>query len=130
MNCCFFRYKLHNQPKAQRATDYERWWDSEAPYRVHFEEQYEPYVVVRTKDNPFLPGFDARFRGYGWNKVAFISELHTAGFQFYVLPHCWLVHRSHDKTLSSERFAFSIRARVENRVLRFEWENRIKEKYE
>lgn len=41
------------------------------PYRVEWEADFEPYVVVRRDCSEY----DRRFVGFGWNKVAHIMEL-------------------------------------------------------
>nr|XP_020142088.1 LARGE xylosyl- and glucuronyltransferase 2 isoform X3 [Microcebus murinus] len=64
-----FRY--HEWPRGHAPTDYTRWREAEAPYRVQWAADYEPYVVV-PRD---CPRYDPRFVGFGWNKVAHIVEL-------------------------------------------------------
>lgn len=41
------------------------------PYRVAWQPDFEPYVVVRRD----CPKYDQRFVGFGWNKVSHIMEL-------------------------------------------------------
>lgn len=41
------------------------------PYRVEWQPDFEPYVVVRRD----CPKYDQRFVGFGWNKVSHIMEL-------------------------------------------------------
>jgi len=43
--------------------------------QVNWEQDFEPYVVVR-KD---VLGYDERFVGFGWNKVSHIMELDAQG---------------------------------------------------
>lgn len=66
---CFSRY--HVWPKGHAPTDYAKWRTATTPYRVDWEPDFEPYVVVRRD----CPEYDQRFVGFGWNKVSHIVEL-------------------------------------------------------
>uniref|UniRef100_V5I9H3 Glycosyltransferase-like protein n=2 Tax=Anoplophora glabripennis TaxID=217634 RepID=V5I9H3_ANOGL len=52
-------------------TNYEKWKTADEPYKVMWEPDYEPYVVVRRD----VVEYDERFLGFGWNKVSHIMEL-------------------------------------------------------
>ena len=74
-------------PRGHGPTDFARWL-SEAgtvgagtSYAAAYAEGFEPYVVARVRG---LPRFDARFRGYGLNKLSHALALHRAGFAFPV----------------------------------------------
>lgn len=58
-------------PKGHAPTDYAKWRTATTPYRVDWEPDFEPYVVVRRD----CPEYDQRFVGFGWNKVSHIVEL-------------------------------------------------------
>lgn len=64
-------HRYHEWPQGHAPTDYARWREAQAPYRVQWAADYEPYVVV-PRD---CPRYDSRFVGFGWNKVAHIIEL-------------------------------------------------------
>lgn len=64
-------HRYHEWPRGHAPTDYARWREAQAPYRVQWAADYEPYVVV-PRD---CPRYDPRFVGFGWNKVAHIVEL-------------------------------------------------------
>ena len=81
-------------PSGHAATDYPRWYNASSAYRVAWEEDYEPYVMLRVKAITHehigrdatefdIPGtevaFDPRFVGFGFNKATFIQELHFTG---------------------------------------------------
>jgi hypothetical protein len=55
------RYKA-----GHRATDFRKWLTAAHPYRIRYEEGFEPYVLVARK---FVPWTDERFVGYRKNKV-------------------------------------------------------------
>lgn len=58
-------------PKGHAPTDYAKWRTATVPYRVAWQPDFEPYVVVRRD----CPKYDQRFVGFGWNKVSHIMEL-------------------------------------------------------
>lgn len=66
---CPSRY--HVWPKGHAPTDYAKWRTATTPYRVDWEPDFEPYVVVQRD----CPRYDRRFVGFGWNKVAHVMEL-------------------------------------------------------
>ncbi|XP_045413869.1 LARGE xylosyl- and glucuronyltransferase 2 [Lemur catta] len=96
-----FRY--HEWPQGHAPTDYTRWREAEAPYRVQWAADYEPYVVV-PRD---CPRYDPRFVGFGWNKVAHIVELDAQEYEFLVLPEAFTIHLPHAPSLDISRFRSS-----------------------
>ncbi len=50
----------------------------------------QPWFIVDRKSNPW---YDQRFRGYGEDKISKVSALVQEGFEFYVHPSAFLVHR-------------------------------------
>lgn len=57
--------------KGHAPTNFAKWRTATTPYKVQWEADFEPYVMVR-RDSP---EYDRRFVGFGWNKVAHIMEL-------------------------------------------------------
>ncbi|XP_017447207.1 xylosyl- and glucuronyltransferase LARGE2 isoform X5 [Rattus norvegicus] len=96
-----FRY--HEWPQGHASTDYTRWREAQAPYRVQWSADYEPYVVV-PRD---CPRYDPRFVGFGWNKVAHIIELDAQEYEFLVLPEAFSIHLPHAPSLDISRFRSS-----------------------
>ena len=82
---------LQMAPESQRATNYERWGQTEHPYLASYENHYEPFFVMQTAECRF----DPRFKGYGFDKAAQAYALSRRGFEFYVLPSAFIVHRDH-----------------------------------
>lgn len=54
--------------------------------------RYEPWGIVHRQHTPW---FDARFRGYGRNKIMYAAALNSSGFSFVVDPDTFVVHRPH-----------------------------------
>lgn len=59
--------------------------------QIKWDLDFEPYVVVASN----VTKYDVRFMGFGWNKVSHIMELHAQGYQFFVLPDVFIIHKSH-----------------------------------
>nr|KAF6437842.1 LARGE xylosyl- and glucuronyltransferase 2 [Molossus molossus] len=98
-----YTFRYHEWPQGQAPTDYARWREAQAPYRVQWAANYEPYVVV-PRD---CPRYDPRFVGFGWNKVAHIVELDAQGYELLVLPEAFTIHLPHTPSLDSSRFRSS-----------------------
>ncbi|KAM6158844.1 xylosyl- and glucuronyltransferase LARGE2 [Rhynchocyon petersi] len=98
-----YTFRYHVWPQGHAPTDYARWREAKAPYRVQWAADYEPYVVVpRT-----CPQYDTRFVGFGWNKVAHIVELDAQEYEFLVLPEAFMIHMPHTPSLDISRFRSS-----------------------
>eukprot|EP01083_Nonionella_stella_P207708 754284_1 len=93
-------------PKCHNVTDYRRWMlnDTVDPYTIEYVRHYEPYIMTRRVG---LHRYDARWRGYGYNKVFHLEGL--AGvtkkygrkvYQWFVSPQCFLFHIPHEKSQS------------------------------
>lgn len=67
--CRLDRY--HVWTKGHAPTNFAKWRTATTAYKVQWEADFEPYVMVR-RDSP---EYDRRFVGFGWNKVAHIMEL-------------------------------------------------------
>mmetsp|Transcript_16225 Transcript_16225/g.48603 ORF Transcript_16225/g.48603 Transcript_16225/m.48603 type:complete len:489 (+) Transcript_16225:2030-3496(+) len=79
-------------PAGHKPTKYATWFNASAPYPVRYKMGYEPYILVaRTQ----VPLYDERFRGYGFDKVMHIWQMHTQWFQFMTHPSAFVVHRPH-----------------------------------
>lgn len=111
-------YKSNHQKRSHGSTDLSKWFLSNEKYTVQYEARYEPYIVMKTSIDI---KHDERFTDYGWNKVAFITELALAGYSFVVLPDVWFIHIDHKKSRSSVQFHSNITARLLNRIMRYEW---------
>lgn len=95
-----YTFRYHEWPQGHAPTDYARWREAQAPYRVQWAADYEPYVVV-PRD---CPRYDPRFVGFGWNKVAHIIELDAQEYELLVLPEAFTIHLPHAPSLDIIRF--------------------------
>lgn len=91
-----------------RATRSKSWLSAADYYNVTYEHRYEPWVVV---DRAAAPFFDARFRGYGQNKIIHLEHLNWTGYTFAVHPTAFLIHRFHKTTNAKLRHAQDFTAR-------------------
>ncbi|XP_053416367.1 xylosyl- and glucuronyltransferase LARGE2 isoform X2 [Nycticebus coucang] len=98
-----YTFRYHEWPQGHAPTDYARWQEAQAPYRVQWAADYEPYVVV-PRD---CPRYDPRFVGFGWNKVAHIMELDAQEYELLVLPEAFAIHLPHAPSLDISRFRSS-----------------------
>ncbi|XP_069888135.1 xylosyl- and glucuronyltransferase LARGE2 isoform X2 [Dipodomys merriami] len=98
-----YTFRYHEWPRGHAPTDYARWREAQAPYRVQWAADYEPYVVV-PRD---CPRYDPRFLGFGWNKVAHIMELDAQEYELLVLPEAFTIHLPHAPSLDLSRFRSS-----------------------
>jgi hypothetical protein len=84
-------------PQGHNWTLFSKWYtlSSPNPYVVQYGHRYEPWTIV---DATKAPWHDARFRGYGNNKIVHVAHMNSSGFRFNVLPQSFIVHRSHAQT--------------------------------
>lgn len=98
-----FTFRYHVWTRGHAPTDYSRWRLATAPYKITWEPDFEPYIVVH-KD---IPKYDTRFVGFGWNKVSHIMELHAQGYEFIVLPSAFIIHMPHAPSFDIAKFRSS-----------------------
>ena len=85
-----------------RSTNYSKWMSNltNVSYPIVTSEfGYEPYIIGATES---LPRFFPEFRGFGFNKFSFFTELHYANYQLEVLRDYFVFHVNH-KTLGLNR---------------------------
>lgn len=79
-------------PKGHNATDYEKWYVSDAVYKVTaYQHSYEPYVILKKEGTPWC---DERFVGYGANKA--VSIVVSGRSKFEGVGSCCLPDNSHN----------------------------------
>ena len=82
-----FTFRYHEWTRGHDATNYGKWRTATTPYKVQWEADFEPYVVLPKN---LVPAYDLRFVGFGWNKVSHIMELAFRGTEFIVLPNVFI----------------------------------------
>ncbi|XP_036883962.1 LARGE xylosyl- and glucuronyltransferase 2 isoform X3 [Sturnira hondurensis] len=120
-----YTFRYHEWPRGHEPTDYARWREAQAPYRVQWAADYEPYVVV-PRD---CPRYDPRFVGFGWNKVAHIMELDAQEYELLVLPEAFAIHLPHTPSLDISRFRSSTTYRDCLRALKEEFHQDLSRRY-
>ncbi|XP_031229446.1 LARGE xylosyl- and glucuronyltransferase 2 isoform X5 [Mastomys coucha] len=120
-----YTFRYHEWPQGHLSTDYSRWREAQAPYRVQWSADYEPYVVV-PRD---CPRYDPRFVGFGWNKVAHIIELDAQEYEFLVLPEAFSIHLPHAPSLDISRFRSSSTYRNCLQALKEEFHQDLSRRY-
>lgn len=98
-----FTFRYHVWTRGHSPTNYQKWRTATIPYRITWEADFEPYIVVKRD----VAEYDARFVGFGWNKVSHIMELHAQGYEFIVLPNAFIIHMPHAPSFDIAKFRSS-----------------------
>ncbi|XP_015682531.1 LARGE xylosyl- and glucuronyltransferase 2 isoform X1 [Protobothrops mucrosquamatus] len=120
-----YTFRYHVWPQGHAPTDYAKWRTATVPYRVEWQPQFEPYVVVR-RDCPL---YDQRFVGFGWNKVSHIMELDAQEYELLVLPNAFMIHMPHAPSFDISKFRQSASYRNCLQILREEFHQDLSRKY-
>lgn len=120
-----FTFRYHVWTKGHAPTNFARWRTATTPYKVQWEEDFEPYVVVRRD----VPEYDTRFVGFGWNKVSHIMELHVLGYEFVVLPNAFIIHTPHAPSFDIAKFRTSPQYKNCVKILKKEFVEDLNHKY-
>ena len=78
-------------------TNYQKWINATEPYIVLWDNDYEPYYMVKTSVLTFDHRFIARFH----DKCSHSTELHMAGYEFLVFPDSFVVHLPHEFSMQN-----------------------------
>ncbi|KAG7251743.1 hypothetical protein CRUP_031240, partial [Coryphaenoides rupestris] len=98
-----YTFRYHVWTKGHAPTNYAKWRTATTPYKVEWESDFEPYVVVRRD----CPEYDQRFVGFGWNKVSHIMELDAQEYDLTVLPNAFMIHMPHAPSFDISKFRSS-----------------------
>ncbi|XP_023682899.2 xylosyl- and glucuronyltransferase LARGE2s isoform X1 [Paramormyrops kingsleyae] len=101
-----YPFRYHVWTKGHAPTNYAKWRTATTPYKVEWEPDFEPYVVVRRD----CPEYDQRFVGFGWNKVSHIMELDAQEYDLVVLPNAFMIHMPHAPSFDISKFRSSYRS--------------------
>jgi len=121
-----FTFRYHEWTRGHDATNYGKWRTATTPYKIQWEADFEPYVLL---PRDLVPAYDLRFVGFGWNKVSHIMELAYRGTEFVVLPNVFIVHIPHAPSLDIAKYRSSEQYRKCLRALKREFINDMKLKY-
>ncbi|XP_065205204.1 xylosyl- and glucuronyltransferase LARGE2s-like [Planococcus citri] len=120
-----FTFRYHVWQKGHAPTNYAKWKQSTTPYKVAWQPDYEPYIVVKKN----IPLYDTRFVGFGWNKVSHIMELFAQGYSFYVLPNAFIIHMPHSPSFDIGKFRGSAPYRRCLKILKNEFIRELRKRY-
>uniref|UniRef100_A0A803KE35 Xylosyl- and glucuronyltransferase LARGE2s n=1 Tax=Xenopus tropicalis TaxID=8364 RepID=A0A803KE35_XENTR len=120
-----FTFRYHVWTKGHGPTNFAKWRTATTPYRVEWEADFEPYVVVRRD----CPEYDRRFVGFGWNKVAHIMELDAQEYEFTVLPNAYMIHMPHAPSFDITKFRSNKQYRVCLKTLKEEFQQDMSRRY-
>lgn len=98
-----FTFRYHVWTKGHAPTNFPKWGQATTPYKIKWQPDFEPYVVVRRDVVPY----DTRFVGFGWNKVSHIMELHALNYEFVVLPNAFIIHMPHAPSFDIAKYRSS-----------------------
>lgn len=94
-----FRGKVF--PAGHESTDYGRWFNASAPYKVPYALSFEPWFISSRAATLW---YDIRYRGYGKNKIVQVMASSSAGATFWVFPSGFIVHRPHAQSAARKSF--------------------------
>ncbi|XP_056134931.1 xylosyl- and glucuronyltransferase LARGE2s [Lampris incognitus] len=120
-----YTFRYHVWTKGHAPTDYAKWRTATTPYKVEWEADFEPYVVVRRD----CPEYDQRFVGFGWNKVSHIMELDAQEYELMVLPNAFMIHMPHAPSFDISKFRSSPSYRNCLSTLKDEFHQDLSRKY-
>ncbi|XP_032367716.1 xylosyl- and glucuronyltransferase LARGE2s, partial [Etheostoma spectabile] len=120
-----YTFRYHVWPKGHAPTNYAKWRTATTPFKVEWEPDFEPYVVVRRD----CPEYDQRFVGFGWNKVSHILELDAQEYDMMVLPNAFMIHMPHAPSFDISKFRSSSSYRNCLNTLKDEFHQDLSRKY-
>ncbi|KAG2469133.1 LARG1 glucuronyltransferase, partial [Polypterus senegalus] len=120
-----FTFRYHVWTKGHAPTNFAKWRTATTPYKVEWEADFEPYVVVRRD----CPEYDRRFVGFGWNKVAHIMELDAQEYEFVVLPNAYMIHMPHAPSFDITKFRSNKQYRICLKTLKEEFQQNMSRRY-
>nr|XP_061811239.1 xylosyl- and glucuronyltransferase LARGE2s-like [Nerophis lumbriciformis] len=120
-----YTFRYHVWPKGHAPSNYAKWRTATTPYKVDWEPDFEPYVVVKRH----CPEYDQRFVGFGWNKVSHIIELDAQEYDLMVLPNAFMIHMPHAPSFDISKFRSSSSYRNCLNTLKEEFHQDLSRKY-
>lgn len=94
------------QSRGHGSTKYDEWVEQRDDQVIEITRfkspYYEPYLVLRYCYD--LPPFQEVFKGYGLNKITWISHLRHVGYRFFQIGHSFVLHFPHAQSVSKKRW--------------------------
>ncbi|RXM28868.1 Glycosyltransferase-like protein LARGE2 [Acipenser ruthenus] len=103
-----YTFRYHVWTKGHAPTDYAKWRTATTPYKVEWESDFEPYVVVRRD----CPEYDQRFE-----------------YDLVVLPNAFVIHMPHAPSFDISKFRSSSGYRNCLQTLKDEFHQDLSRKY-
>ena len=97
-------FHMHRCKNCHGQTNFEQWLNpnTSAPYRLNYHKSYEPYILIKRAG---VPRYDARFRGYGWNKIVHILQLEMIyKVHWVVASDLFIFHMPHGSSTESKAY--------------------------
>uniref|UniRef100_A0A8C7KLQ0 LARGE xylosyl- and glucuronyltransferase 1 n=1 Tax=Oncorhynchus kisutch TaxID=8019 RepID=A0A8C7KLQ0_ONCKI len=107
-----FTFRYHVWTKGHAPTNFAKWRTATTPYRVQWEADFEPYVMVR-RDSP---EYDRRF-------------LDAQEYEFVVLPNAYMIHMPHAPSFDITKFRSNKQYRVCLKTLKEEFQQNMSRRY-
>lgn len=120
-----FTFRYHVWRQGHAPTNFQHWRGAGRPYRIRWEEDFEPYVVVSRN----VTRYDERFVGFGWNKMSHAMELASQGYEWVVLPEGFMVHMPHAPSPDITSYRESKHYRDCTQVRKVEFRRELQLKY-
>ncbi|XP_030056704.1 xylosyl- and glucuronyltransferase LARGE2 isoform X2 [Microcaecilia unicolor] len=120
-----YTFRYHVWTKGHAPTNYAKWRTATTPYKVEWEADFEPYIVVKQD----CPEYDQRFLGFGWNKVSHIMELDAQEYELVVLPNAFMIHLPHAPSFDISKFRSSANYRSCLKTLKEEFHQDLSRRY-
>eukprot|EP01083_Nonionella_stella_P300263 1024066_1 len=95
-------FHTHRCQVCHLPTKYHKWMNKSNPYSIRYQTSYEPYVMTTRVG---IHRYDARFRGYGWNKIMHLLTLAWLDkAQWVVASDVFIFHIAHNSSRDSKTY--------------------------
>lgn len=103
-NGTLYQHGGKSHPRGHGAVNYTKWLENpiqeeEVSYPIQYDFFFEPYVLGSRSiqhNNGIIPSYFEMYRGFGFDKFSWYSELEIAGFKLEVLRDFFMFHAKHE----------------------------------
>eukprot|EP00795_Rhopilema_esculentum_P011669 gene11669-21919_t len=113
-------------PQGHAATDFKRWRSENNNYKIKWQRDFEPYVMIKKNAAPL---YDTRFVGFGWNKVSHIMNLYALKYEFVVAADVFIIHMPHAPSFDLTSYRLNSNYRKCLAKLKLEFTRELEVKY-